>query len=149
MSQLVRDLVFFTVAVWLVPGGTLAAQSGKELREKYGEPVSQSFIVRPGISVTSTFGTNGRIAEFLISPQNNDLIKSRGKSLSVDSVNAIIDELVPRAIRGKHLIGGFVNAACLPENDCYGTSDSYERVTIYYNAAAEGRVHYAIVQLKE
>jgi hypothetical protein len=57
--------------------------------------------------------------------------------------------MVPRTIRGKHLIGRFVNAACLPENDCYGTSDSYERVTIYYNAAAEGRVHHAVVQLKE
>jgi len=69
--------------------------------------------------------------------------------MSVDSVNAIIDELVPRSVRGKHLIAGFVNMDCLPENDCYGTSDSYEKVTMYYNTAAEGRIHYAVVQLKE
>jgi hypothetical protein len=69
--------------------------------------------------------------------------------MPIDSVNAIIDELVPRSVRGKHLIAGFVNAECLPENDCNGTSDSYEKVEIYYNSAAEGRVHYAVVQLKE
>jgi len=149
VSQLVPDLVFFAIAACIVPGGTLSAQSGKALRQKYGEPVSETFIVRPGITVTATFGTNGRITEFLISPQNTAVIKSRGNSLSIDSVNAIIDELVPRAIRGKYLIGEFLNMVCLPENDCYGTSESYERVSIYYNAAAEGRVHYAVVRLKE
>jgi hypothetical protein len=149
VRQLVYDLVFLAIAAWLLPSGPLAAQSRNELRQKYGEPVSETFIVRPDISVTATFGPGGRITEFLIAPKNTDLIKSRGKSLSADSVNAIIDELVPRSVRGKHLIGGFVNATCLPENDCNGISDSYERVTIYYNAAAEGRVHYAVVQLKE
>jgi hypothetical protein len=64
-------------------------------------------------------------------------------------LKAVIDELVPRSVRGKRLISGFVNATCLPGDDCNRTSDSYERVTIYYNAAAEGRVHYAVVQLKE
>lgn len=119
------------------------------MRQRYGEPISETYVVRPGISVTATFGKDGRITEFIISPQNTDLIKSRGKSLSKDSVNAIIDELVPRAVRGKHLIGGFVNISCPPENDCSGTSDSYERLEIYYNAAVEGRVHYAVVRLKE
>jgi len=145
----VYELVLLVIAVWLLPSGLLAAQSRNELRQKYGNPVSESFVARPDISVTATFGTSGRITEFLIFPKNTDLIKSRGKTLSVDSANAIIDELVPRSARGKHLITGFVNATCLPENDCNGTSDSYERVTIYYNAAAEGRVHYAVVQLKE
>jgi hypothetical protein len=149
VRQLVRNLVFFAIAVWLVPSGTLAAQSRNELRQKYGEPVFETFIVRHGISVTATFGTNGRITEFLISPQDTGLFKSRLNSLSVDSVKVIIDELVPPTVRGKHIISGFVNADCPPANDCNGTSDSYERVEIYYNAAAEGRVHYAVVHLKK
>ena len=106
-------------------------------------------MVRPGITITATFGTHGRIIEFLILPQNAGLIKSRGETLSQDSVTAIIDELVPRAVRGKHLVAGFVNTTCLPENDCNGTSDSYERIAIYYNAATGGRLHYAVVQFKE
>ena len=66
----------------------------------------------------------------------------------MDSVNAIIDELVTRSSRGKQLIAEFVNRECLPENDCNGTSDSYEKITIYYNAAAAGRVHYVVVRVK-
>jgi len=66
-----------------------------------------------------------------------------------EEVKAIIDELAPNSMRGKYLIAGFVNMACLPENDCYGSSVSYEKITIYYNAAAEGRVHYAVVQWNE
>ena len=106
--------------------------------------------MRPGISVTATFGTNGRITEFLIYPQNTGELKfSRLNSLSKDSVTAIIDELVPPAVRGKHVISTFIHLDCPPANDCNGTSDTYEKATIYYNAAAEGRVHYAVVNLKK
>ena len=150
MSRLVRGLIFLAVAVWYMPGGTLAAQSKDELRKKYGEPVSETFMVRPGIRVTATFGRNGRVYEFLIAPEHPGFIKSRNATLSVDSVNEIIDELVPRSSRGKHLIAGFVNAECLPENDCYGSSKSYKKIYIYYNASGEReRVHYAVVRLKE
>jgi len=149
MSRFVRGLIFLAVAVWYMPGGTFAAQSKDELRKKYGEPVSETFMVRLGIRVTATFGRNGQVSEYLIAPQYPDPVKSRNATLSVDSVNAIIDELVPRSSRGKHLIAEFVNAECLPENDCNGTSDSYKKVTIYYNAATAGRVHYAVVRVKE
>ena len=149
MRQIVRDLVFFVVAAWLLPSGTLAAQSRNELRQKYGEPVSETFIVRPGVSVTATFGTNGRITEFVISPHITSNIKSRLNSLSKDSVTVIIDELVPPAVRGKHVISTFINADCPPANDCYGSSDTYEKATIYYNSAEKGRVNYAVVDLKK
>jgi hypothetical protein len=85
MRQLVYDLVLLVIAVWLLLSGPLAAQSRNELRQKYGKPVSETFVARPDMSVTATFGTSGRITEFLISPKNTDLIKSRGKTLSVDS----------------------------------------------------------------
>jgi hypothetical protein len=106
-------------------------------------------MVRPGVTVTATLGTNGRVTEYLIAPQNPDLIKSRNATLSTDSVNAIIDELVPRSVRGKHVMGEFVNVTCLPENDCNGSSNTYEKVTVYFNTAEAGRVHYAVVRLKE
>ena len=149
MTRFVHDLILFTVVALCLPGATLAAESRDELKQKYGDPVSETFIVRPGISVTATFGKNGRVTEYLVAPLIPALIKSRGATLSVDSVKAIIDELIPLPVRGKHLIGGFVNATCLPENDCNGISDSYEKVTMYYNVATEGRVHYAVIQMKE
>jgi hypothetical protein len=149
VKRFLGDVIIFAGVALFATSGTLAGQSRDALKQKYGAPVSETFIVRPGITATATFGSNGRISEFLISPQQNALIKSRIDSMSIDSVNEIIDELVPRSLRGKHLIAGFVNATCLPENDCNGTSDSYEKAAMYYNSAGQGRVHYAVVQLRE
>ncbi len=144
-----KQFVIVAIAGSLVVSGTLAGQSRDELRRKYGEPVSQTFTVRPDVTATATYAADGRVTELLISPKTPDLIKSRGKTLSADAIKEVIDELVPLSARGKYLIGGFLNLRCLPEDDCEGTSTSYEQLTIYYNAAAEGRLHYAVVQWKQ
>ena len=148
MKKLSSNLVFLAVA-WLRASGPVAGQSISDLRQKYGEPISETFIASPDISVTARFEITGRITDIVISPTNTDLIQSRNKVLTASAVKLIIDQLVPRDVRGKHLINGFINATCLPENDCYGTSEIYERVEIYYNAAAEGRVHYAVIHMKD
>jgi hypothetical protein len=148
MKRVSRDLAIFSIAGCLVASGTLAGQSKDELRRKYGEPISETFTVRPDVSVTATYETNGRITQLQISPQVTGYIKSRGKTLSRDTAKTIIDELVPNSARGKFVIGEFLNFECLPENDCAGTTENYQKVTIYYNSAAEGQVHYAVVQWK-
>jgi hypothetical protein len=94
-------------------------------------------VIRPGVEASATYEQDGRITELKIAPATPDLIKSRGRGLSQELVNAIIDELVPLAARGKYVIA---------ENDCAGSSRTYEKVTIYYNAAPEGRVYYAVVR---
>jgi len=60
----------------------------------------------------------------------------------------LIDELVPTSVRGRGLLGGFANIACLPQNDCYGSFESYEKLIIYNNAGRYGDVNYAVVQWK-
>ncbi len=149
MRQLIRALVVLSVVGGGAGEGTLAAQSRDELRRKYGEPFSETFLVRPGIGVTSTHAKDGRITELIISPHPSGLVKSRNETLSQDSANEIIDELVPRSARGKYLSAGFVNARCLPDDDCQGSSQDYEKITIYYNSAGQGRVHYVVVQWRE
>jgi hypothetical protein len=141
-------LLVLSVAGTLAMSAPLAGQSLDELKRKYGEPISQTFVVRPDISVTATYAANGRITELLIAPRITDLIKSRGRTLSRDTVEAIVQQLVPSSARGKFLISTFLNVTCLPENDCAGTSESYEKVTIYYNSAQAGQVYYAVVHLK-
>jgi hypothetical protein len=131
--------------VALLTCAAIVGQSRDELRRRYGQPISESFMVRPGISATVSYDQNGHITELLISPLNKNLIKSRTTTLSHDSVKAVIDELVPRSERGKFLIAGFDDVTCLPDDDCSGTSESYEKVTIYYNAGAKGRICYAVV----
>lgn len=85
----------------LVVGGTLAGQSRDDLRRRYGQPRSETFVVRPGIEVTATYAKDGRVTELMMVPATPGLIKSRGSGLSLDSINAIIDELVPLSARGK------------------------------------------------
>jgi hypothetical protein len=57
--------------------------------------------------------------------------------------------LVPETARGAGQIGGFLNIACLPENDCYGSEESYQNLTIYYNAGKSGNVNYVVIQWKK
>jgi len=126
-----------------------SGQSRDEFRRKYGEPVSETFMVRPGIGVTISHSATGRITEMMVSPQTSDPIKSRNRTLSRSAIQTVIDELVPKSERGKFLIGEFLNIDCLPAADCAGTSESYEKVKIYYNAGVEGGISYAVVYWKE
>jgi len=121
------------------------------LRRKYGEPISETFVVRPGITVTATYAADWKITEFLIAPDTSGpaIVKSSGIGLSRESVDTIIDELVPPSTRGKQVFGEFINATCLPANDCNGTAQIYEKITVYYNAAPEMRVYYAVVKWKD
>ena len=145
MILLNRMFIIFGVSGVLVSSEGLA-QSKEQLRRKYGEPISETFLFNPSIIVTATYASKGRIAELLISPRTTGLVKSRGQTMSQESVRAILDELVPNSVRGKFLIGSFLNLTCLPENDCQGSSEDFQNVTIYYNAARDGGVNYAVVQ---
>lgn len=148
MKHLIRDFVVFSISGFLFGSGTLVGQSRAALRQKYGEPISETFIVRPGISATATYGKSGRIIEWLISPRNTDPIKSRGRTMSQDSVKAVIEELVPHSVRGKSMSSGVLNVTCMPENDCGGTEQVYQNVTIYYNTGKSG-LSYVVVQWKK
>jgi hypothetical protein len=124
-------------------------QSREELRRKFGGPVSETFAVRPGIGVTVTYSNTGRITEMVISPQTTYAIKSRTNLLSLEVVKTILEELVPKSDRGRFMVGTFEHITCLPDDDCQGTSEDYEKVTIYFNSATEGKVHYAVIQWKK
>jgi hypothetical protein len=95
VNHLIRLLIVLGIGGLAVATGRLAGQSSAELRHKYGTPISETFVVRPGINATATYGKSGRIVEWLIQARNTDLIKSRGRTLSQESVKAVIDELVP------------------------------------------------------
>ena len=125
-----------------------AAQSRDDLKKKYGNPISETFLVRPGIAVTASHNETGKITELMISPLVTALIKSKGNGLTRDVLENLIDELVPPSERGTPQIGGFLNVACLPENDCYGSYNSYANLIIYYNAGKSGNVNYVVIQWK-
>lgn len=47
----------------------VSAQSKGDLKKKYGEPVAETFVIRPGIVVTASHNSIGQITELVISPQ--------------------------------------------------------------------------------
>src|SRR5207248_1628090 len=99
------------------------------LRLKYGAPFSETFKVRADIKVTVSYDKNGKVSEMVIEPQlDGTIIKSRYRRIKSEMLKEVIDELVPLSQRGKLILGSFLNLACLPENDCYGASEEFERV---------------------
>jgi hypothetical protein len=143
MRKIMRALL-----IMILTASVVAAQSKADFRKKYGEPISETFSVRSGINATVTYTSSGEITELLIAPQITSLVKSGNYALALDIVKNIINELVPAEARGKFLMGSFLNLACLPKNDCAGSAEDYEKLTIYYNAGQNG-VSYAVVKWKK
>ena len=127
---------------------TVLGQTSDDLRQKYGSPLKESYLVRPGILVTVTYSKDGQICEMMIEPQPPSTpIKSSDERIRSIVLNEIIDELVPIKERGKHLGSSFLNLTCLPRNDCAGTGESYEKLYIYRNGGDD--LHrYATIQWK-
>jgi hypothetical protein len=134
------------ILVAVLMGTALWGQSREELETRYGKPVSETFVVRPGIEATTTYSITGAITEVLISPRIPDV--SLSKTLGVKAIDnvvmkQIVDELVPMSKRGKFLMGGFLNLFCPPQDDCMGTAkEDYERLSIYYHASIGGGPNY-------
>jgi hypothetical protein len=137
--------------VLALAGLAISAQSIQDLKQKFGDPVSQTFQVRPGVGVTIRRGSDGAIAEMLIMPLNaTSLIESRHMTFTRAAAQTVLDRLVPGSGRGKFITGTLLNVTCLPENDCAGSSEDYENVKITYNSArTAGQIRYVDVQFKK
>jgi hypothetical protein len=131
------------VLIVLLTCFSVVAQTKDELKKRFGDPVSETFMVRPGIILTASYTPSGQIRELLIAPEISGLIKSTIKTLSSYVLREIIDELVPGRERGKFIRSGFFS--CPP--GCAGSSEDYEKLSIYYNAGGDG-VKYAVIQWK-
>lgn len=137
------------LVILLIMCTAVVAQSRDDLKRKYGQPVAETFLIRPGIIVTASYNSTGQVTELLIAPHLTDLIKSRSGGVSHETLKEVIDELIPMSERGRGLIGGFLNIGCMPQNDCYGSYNDYEKVIIYYNAGRHGDVNYAVIRWKK
>jgi hypothetical protein len=119
------------------------------LRERYGQPISETYLVRPGIAVSAIYGESGDVCELLISPQkSSSLMKSANltpATIDFNQMTEIIDELVPVSERGKGKGTSMLNLRCLPADDCAGSEGSWEKLRIYRNAGRGGE-HYATIQ---
>lgn len=92
---------------------TLAAQTSRELRTRYGEPSRERFAARPGISVTVEYDSNGLAHEELLEPPQPLLRQPNAETfMSSEAVTEVLEELVPLSSRGPEIGGMVTNSGC-------------------------------------
>jgi len=100
-------LVAAAAALTLAPGT-------QDFRKRYGEPDTERFIARPGISLTVQYASDHLACQMLIESPRQLLLQknSEGTLLSPDKVTDILEEVIPLAARGKELNHVVANAGC-------------------------------------
>jgi hypothetical protein len=83
---------------------------------KYGPPIEATFDVRPGITMSVSYGDKHQICKLDIRPNGNVAV------IPVALIVDILDEVVPPFIRGVPLQAAVMGACC--------SSVSYEKMTI-------------------
>lgn len=131
--------------VFLLACAAATAQSSSTLRQRYGQPVSETYDVRPDVIVTVTYAKTGEMCEMLIQPIK-ETNSGKPSLLKSQTLNEVIDELVPKVQRGKYVIGSFLNITC-PNDDCSGTEEDYEKVLIHKHGRIDAH-RYASISWK-
>jgi hypothetical protein len=73
--------VFFAVQT------TFPNKAGETMRQRYGPPISDTFLVRLGLVVSASYGKNGQFCELFIGPQKATTpIKSADQTRSPPSM---------------------------------------------------------------
>jgi hypothetical protein len=128
---------------------TANAQSREELHKRFGSSTSETFVSRPGVFVTVSYAETGEACEMVIhaQPLTSSLNYPITKTMESKALNEMIDDLAPMSRRGSFLMGEFLSITCLPLDNCFGTSESYERVTITRIGGTD-KHRYATIQWK-
>ena len=127
--------------------GTLATiQHRGTVQKLYGSPVSETYRASQNLAITASFASNGTLCRAHIKSDVEVGITDK-------ELNAVLDELAPKDVRGEFKIGTFLNVICLkypmpeksspdsiekpsmqlavdPCEDCSGVSEDYEQVNI-------------------
>lgn len=101
-----------------------SAQDRAGLKRHYGDAIGEVYRTSNGLTVTAYFDSHGNICKEHVQSEN------RGKRLTDEEVNGVLDDIAPKSSRGAYKIGTFLNGFCLPDNDCAGVSEDYQRLAI-------------------
>jgi hypothetical protein len=111
------------------------APSSPELHNRYGVSDLERFTVRPGITATVQYGADHLACQIRIEPYQsiihpNEPIPSP-RLMSSAEVSEILEEIVPRATRGKEISSGSFQASC-----GVGNVNEFENVLIVRGESA-------------
>jgi hypothetical protein len=120
--------------------GLFPAKTPETFRKRYGKPLSETFLVRPGVVVSVAYGASGDTCDVLIVPRgSSDIFLRRGSdTINYKLLEEIENELAPENIRGKYIIGTFLDITCEPDNDCAGTQRDWKNLVMVSNAGENG-----------
>ena len=104
----------FLIACFVVAAASAALpQSSNEFHSRYGEPDSERFQARPGISVTVEYGSDHLACRILIEPPRSLFNGEQHPPLmSSGAVTDILEEIVPTHVRGEETGRSITASGC-------------------------------------
>jgi hypothetical protein len=106
-------------------------QDRRVLEQRYGSPVSGTYRTSTNVLIKPSFASNGGLC--------STTVEAEGKTMKDAELDLVLDELAPKATRGKYLMGTFLNLECVETDklgkltgvrNCGGVSEDYKHVTI-------------------
>jgi hypothetical protein len=151
------------IGVLLVVVASFPADTSHTLQERYGQPLpdpdkydqpgTETFRVRPGIVASARYGESGHVCDILVRPaQPFSPIQSRKNKIgSRPQVNGILIELVPVEERGRYVLGSFLILGCsgfgTDDVVCSGVEEEWDKVVIHHNGGDDSE-QYAEIHWK-
>jgi hypothetical protein len=103
------------------------AQTAIDFHTRYGEPDAQRYVVRPGVTLMVSYGSDRSACEMVIERKRSIIPRDVAESyVRPEVMTKIIDEVLSEADRGKLLLNVVTKSGC---NDL--ETDDYENVTIH------------------
>ncbi len=121
MGRYSTSLLAFAYLCIVLLGTAAAGQNQSTLLKLYGGPIGDVYQTHQ-LTITAEFARNGDLCRAYIGAAD--------KKITDVELDPILDELAPVNARGKLKMGTFLDNVCLPDDDCYGVEEDYERLQI-------------------
>jgi hypothetical protein len=125
--------------VILLTSAAASLQTSDQFRGKYGPPVSETYLVSPGILATVNYSKDGKPCSATIAAQTKRNVTEKQKPISPELMRAIVNEFVANTQRGKLLDSGFLNLTCVDCDSFYGGYEQYEKVRVTIGGKGDGQ----------
>ena len=122
----------------------------KRMHERYGQPISETYLIRPGIAVAARYGPSQQVCSITVYPEHpKHPLNSRENSIGdYKQVVEVLSELMPEKERGKYLMGTLLDLFCSgQDDDCGGVEEDWEKLTINRMGNNDAE-HYAAIHWK-
>ncbi len=138
MSKL---LIAICVVLPLVAGAS--AQTASQLAQKYAH--HEVYEVRPGVQMTAKFASNGLVCEMRLEQAHfgKDRVDMRN-GIDEESINSLIDELIPRSERGDEDKADPANGMAIGTGQVGESVHSYSNVRVHVLSSHGTAVAYII-----